>query len=43
MSLLDPGVLKQLTGIDTSKFSGMQKTLQKTESKLAKAGVKAKA
>jgi hypothetical protein len=43
MSLLDPGVLKQLTGIDTSKFSEMQKTLQKTESKLAKAGVKAKA
>ena len=43
MSLLDPEVLKQLTGVDTKKFSEMQKTLQKTESKLAKAGVKAKA
>lgn len=43
MSLLDPQVLKQLTGVDTKKFIEMQKTLQKTESKLAKAGVKAKA
>lgn len=43
MSLLEPETLKQLTGIDTKKFSEMQKTLQKTESKLAKAGVKAKA
>ena len=43
MSLLDPQVLKQLTGVDTKKFTEMQKTLQKTESKLAKAGVKAKA
>ncbi|MEI7576287.1 MAG: hypothetical protein WCK51_05290 [Armatimonadota bacterium] len=43
MSLLDPQVLKQLTGVDTKKFTEMQQTLQKTESKLAKAGVKAKA
>lgn len=43
MSLLDPQVLKHLTGVDTKKFTEMQKTLQKTESKLAKAGVKAKA
>ena len=43
MSLLDPQVLKQLTGVDTKKFTEMQKTLQKTESKLARAGVKAKA
>ena len=43
MSLLEPETLKQLTGIDTKKFTEMQKTLQKTESKLAKAGVKAKA
>jgi hypothetical protein len=43
MSLLDPAVLKQLTGFDTKQFGEMQKTLQKTESKLAKAGVKAKA
>lgn len=42
MSLLDPGVLKQVTGIDTKKFADMLKQLQKTESKLAKAGVKAK-
>lgn len=43
MSLLDPETLKQLTGVDTKKFAEMQKTLQKTESKLAKAGVKARA
>ncbi|MDH4389380.1 MAG: hypothetical protein QE269_11715 [Fimbriimonas sp.] len=43
MSLLEPAVLKQLTGFDTKQFGEMQKTLQKTESKLAKAGVKAKA
>lgn len=43
MSLLDPQVLRNLTGIDTSKLTEMQKTLQKTESRLAKAGVKAKA
>jgi hypothetical protein len=43
MSLLDPAVLKQLTGFDTKQLGEMQKTLQKTESKLAKADVKAKA